>query len=111
MVIAETHLFEYIHQEWKDYFIRIHKPQLDEVSTKDYFCIIEIGNDDVRKQFGIDSLQAIILAVGYVKIKMKELKENGLRLFHNKDMNQEVDIDVLLRNDLSFYMNIEVSKD
>jgi len=108
MIIAESILFEYKNREWKTFAIRIHKPEPDEVYEKTYCCIIEIGDDEKRKVRGIDGLQAIILSVGYLGNRMKQLKEKGLELYHNKQLDQKVDIDVFLRNDLSFYKNMKV---
>lgn len=106
-MIAKSDLFEYVNGEWKEFGIIIHKPAIDSDHPDDYFCLIEIGHDNPRKVYGIDSLQTIILAVGALGNRMKELKAGGLRLYHSRQTDQEVDIDVFLRNDLSFFRNMK----
>ena len=108
MIIAESNLFECKNGEWESFDIRIHKPETDEVYEKTYCCTIEIGNDEKRNIRGIDSLQTVILSVGYLGKRMKQLKENGLELYHNKRLDQKVDIDVFLRNDLSIFRNMKI---
>jgi predicted transcriptional regulator len=110
MIIAESNLFKFIDNEWEPFNIKMHKPEPDEVFENTHCCTIEIGNDEKRNIHGIDSLQTIILAVGYLGNRMKQLKENGLELYHNKRLDHKVDIDVFLRNDLSFYRNMKTNR-
>jgi hypothetical protein len=105
MIIAQSNQFTYENNEWNEYPIRLYLPEKDNLLDNTYFCIIEIGNEGLKKIFGVDSLQTIILAVRHLQNRMKILKDNGLHLYFYKDLNTEIDIDLVLRNDLSFYWN------
>ena len=105
MLIAQANQFTFKNNEWNEYNIRLYLPEKDSLSDNTYFCIIEIGNDDPKKIFGVDSLQTIILAIVHLKNRMKILKENGLHLYFYKDLSTEIDIDLVLRSDPSFYWN------
>jgi hypothetical protein len=105
MIIAQSNQFTYVNNEWNEYPIRLYMPERDNSTENTFSCIIEIGKEEPKKIFGVDSLQTIILAVAHLKNRMKMLKNNGLHLYFYKDLNTEIDIDLVLRNDLSFYWN------
>ena len=56
MIIAQSNLLEYKNGEWKAFLIKVHQPELDEFSKIDYYCLVEIGDDDSKRIHGIDSL-------------------------------------------------------
>jgi hypothetical protein len=105
MIVAQSNLFTFEYDIWSEYPICLFLPEKDSSADDTYFCIIEIGNKEPKKIYSVDSLQSVILAVGYLKNRMKALKDDGLHLYFCKNHESSIDIDLVLRNDPSFYWN------
>lgn len=103
MTIAQAHYFTHSKGEWIVFRVELDLPEKAPEGT-DFFCRVCVGEES-KEVWGIDSVQALLLAVLYVQTRLRDLVERGVALYLSKDLDQRVDVASSFLGDFSQYLS------
>ena len=79
-------------------------PDLDPKGNGNMRCGVYISGVGLKYTYGEDSFQALGLAYVYIKIKIQTLLNDGIDLYHDRQMKSPYDAALIILNDYSAFM-------
>jgi hypothetical protein len=110
-VVAESVVFvENASQRRKRVRIRVARPEPD--PRGDFQCTVELkGLERRSKIYGVDSFQALVLALRFLETRVSTLLEEGWRFFFREDDHEPLDARLIWLGDATKYEAVALSNE